>query len=485
MKTFEEIVDALKSQANPELIPDMIKPVCIVSGKPYDMGYQLGLELGQLSVNQTLILAARIRAMRPDTAAVMRDAAAFGRIVAEQSPEIDEMWHGTADALRVPYETMLLQNVPNLLRPAVNHCSSLSAWGRATEDGRLLNAVNADGGSFTPTSYGPTMVLYPENGYASMNNGGYNSNLAMNEKGFVSMATNGGWGGRADDVGYGAPAVLSTMQLSLHCDSVASALHRALEINSAVGSPENMHFADVGGNACVVEATNSHFALRRSGENGESDYLHATNYFVSPDMQDSKPSDLRRTKNAVSRFITENRLLQDTLGHITLDTLERIITCRDYFDGQQWVRNVWDPEYSTWTPEKRSFMNDTYMQCLADPTARTVYFRQGKGCRPACCVPGSTGRFSKLTLKPTAAALAEQALVDAKIQIYRAAAHLSDAGAAYTDAVRTQLDQAKRCIWEGENYKALAMLEDQTNERMVLLSKAVILFCKAQVLAAV
>ena len=68
MKTFEEIVDALKSQANPELIPDMIKPVCIVSGKPYDMGYQLGLELGQLSVNQTLILAARIRAMRPDTA---------------------------------------------------------------------------------------------------------------------------------------------------------------------------------------------------------------------------------------------------------------------------------------------------------------------------------------------------------------------------------------------------------------------------------
>ena len=164
MKTFEEIVDALKSQANPELIPDMIKPVCIVSGKPYDMGYQLGLELGQLSVNQTLILAARIRAMRPDTAAVMRDAAAFGRIVAEQSPEIDEMWHGTADALRVPYETMLLQNVPNLLRPAVNHCSSLSAWGRATEDGRLLNAVNADGGSFTPTSYGPTMVLYPEIG---------------------------------------------------------------------------------------------------------------------------------------------------------------------------------------------------------------------------------------------------------------------------------------------------------------------------------
>lgn len=132
------------------------------------------------------------------------------------------------------------------------------------------------------------------------------------------------------------------MQLSLHCDSVASALHRALEINSAVGSPENMHFADVGGNACVVEATNSHFALRRSGENGESDYLHATNYFVSPDMQDSKPSDLRRTKNAVSRFITENRLLQDTLGHITLDTLERIITCREYFDGQQWVRNVWD-----------------------------------------------------------------------------------------------------------------------------------------------
>lgn len=106
-------------------------------------------------------------------------------------------------------------------------------------------------------------------------------------------------------------------------------------------------------------------------------------------------------------------------------------------------------------------------------------FPTGKG------LPGSTGRFSKLTLKPTAAALAEQVLVDAKIQIYRAAAHLSDAGAVYTDAVRTQLDQAKRCIWEGENYKALAMLEDQTNERMVLLSKAVILFCKVQVLAAV
>lgn len=182
-------------------------------------------------------------------------------------------------------------------------------------------------------------------------------------------------------------------------------------------------------------------------------------------------------------FITEDRLLRDSLGHITLDTLEKIITCRDYFDGEHWVRDAWDPEYSTWTPEKRSFRNDTYMQSLAEPTERTAYFRQGKGCRPACCVPGATARFSRLVLKPTAMELAEQAVVDAKIRFYRAAAKLSAAGEVAAEPAYDRLDRAKRCIWEGENHKALALLTEDANQCMVHLSKAVTLFCKAQVLA--
>ena len=483
MKKFEEVAAALMAQADPQVVPDMVKPVCIVSGKPYDMGYQLGLESGRSTVNHVLVLASRIRALRPDTAGIMKDAEAFGRIMEEQSPDIAEMWQGTADALSLPYEAMLLGYIPNLMQPVVNHCSSLSVWGSAAEEGKLINAVNADGGSFTPTSFGPTMVLYPENGYASMNNGGYNSNFALNEKGLVTMATNGGWNGRPGDEGYGTPAVLSTMQLNLHCADTAEALQRALEINRPTGSAENMHFADPAGDVCVVEMTNGHHAVRRSGDNGEKDYLHATNYFLSPEMQSSKPTDLRRTQNAVSRFITEDRLLRDSLGHITLDTLEKIITCRDYFDGEHWVRDAWDPEYSTWTPEKRSFRNDTYMQSLAEPTERTAYFRQGKGCRPACCVPGATARFSRLVLKPTAMELAEQAVVDAKIRFYRAAAKLSAVGEDAAEPAYDRLDRAKRCIWEGENHKALALLTEDANQRMVHLSKAVTLFCKAQVLA--
>lgn len=485
MKKFEEVASALLAQADPQVIPDMVKPVCIVSGKPYDMGYQLGTEIGKSAVNHMLVLTSRIRFLRPDTAGIMRDAETFGRIVEEQSPDIAEMWQGTADALSLPYEAMLLGNIPNLMQPVVNHCSSLSAWGSAAEGGKLINAVNADGGAFTPTSFGPTMVLYPENGYASMNNGGYNSNFAINEKGLVTMATNGGWNGRPGDEGYGTPAVLSTMQLSLHCADTADALKRALEINRPTGSAENMHFADPTGDVCVVEMTNGHHAVRRSGDNGEKDYLHATNYFLSPEMQSSKPIDLRRTQNAVSRFITEDRLLRDSLGRITLDTLEKIITCRDYFDGEHWVRDAWDPEYSTWTPEKRSFRNDTYMQCLAAPTGLTAYFRQGKGCRAACCVPGATARFSKLVLKPTAIELAEQAVMDAKIQFYRAAEQLSTADEMATEQIYARLDRAKRCIWEGENYKASALLTENANARMLQLSKAVTLFCKAQVLAAI
>lgn len=478
VKKFEEAAAALMKEADPKLVPDFVKPVCILSGTPYECGYQFGKAAGKTLVNHTLLIASKL----PNKEAAMAAAEKFDEVVKSQTPDIAEMWQGTADALGIPYEAMLILNVPNLIDARPCECSTISVWGKATKDGRLYNAANADSTPFTQTSYGATMVIYPENGYATMNNGGYSSNFTLNEKGLVCMASHGVWAGLDGDNGLGTPSILSAMELNLHCDSAKNALDTMLNERKQQAGPENLHVSDVSGNAWVLETTNRHRSLRRSGENGEVDFLHATNFFLTEEMQSSKPAHFPAVDNAVSRYITEKQLLLDNLGQVDLDVLNAVITCHDYYDGKTWHKDEWDEEYGSWSPEKHAMSGDTYMQCLGDPSNLTGYFRQGKSCTAANGIPYTTGNFSRLMLKGSPEETVMAAAADAKKYIYAAAAKIT-AGIAAAEAVSGRLNMAKTCIWQGENYRAGAALTADKNERQVLLSRAATLFAKAQVLA--
>lgn len=482
MKTVTDIATIVTKYVNPENIPSFVKPVCIVSGNYYDMGRQFGQQMKDNLYTSILHLSTRIITGRGDKN-VMRDAYRYEEVLRNQSPEVVEMFQGTADAIGLPYEAILIYAIPNLLAPSPNACSTISAWGRATEKGALYCAANADGGAFTPTSYGPTMVLYPEQGNVCICNGGYNSNLALNSKGLVTMASNGGWNGKANDIGYGTSAVLSPMQISLKCNDAEEAIYTFTKVNAPIGAAENFHCVDIHGKGGIIEATFGHSHIRRSGEFGEVDYMLATNYFLSDEMQDSKPENDINNINSPYRYQTEEQLLKDNHGKIDLSILDDILSCRDYYDGSSWVKEVWDEEYSRWSPEKRSAKNSTYMQCFADPENLTVYFRQGERCITCSNIPGTTGGLSKFVLKNTPEAMVEEALIEAKRKLYTYSGKIELGMIERNCDVLNRLDEAKKSIWIGDNYKAMGYSQVvDIDKKLFYISKAVTAFAKAQAL---
>lgn len=483
MMTIEQIAALLAERVVPGEIPDMVKPVCIVTGDNYQMGFQYGQQLQKNICTRTLHLAARLILERPNVD-IIADAYRYEEILRSQSPELIEMFKGTAEGADLPYEAILVYTILNLAQVSPNQCSTISAWGSSTLEGHLIAGCNADGAAFTHTSYEPTMVMYPKEGNVSVNNGGYNSNFAMNNKGLVNLASNGGWNGRRDDRGIGTPSVLPAMYLNWRCSTAKEAVERYTLHSAPISAAENMHCADISGETFLIEATHSHYYVRRPGEHGEKDYLLATNYFLSEEMQSSKPATNNSYINAQFRYRTEDKLLKENHGKITLETIDGILSCRDYYDGEKWVKDVWDEEYSKWTPEKRSHRNATYMQCLADPERRTAYIRQGQSCVTSSCMPGSTGKFSRLILKDTPLAMVMDAEEEAKRQVFSLSERLETGRQTLDWAVERRMNEAKRCVWEGSTHmsRALAFGND-INRYMLNLGKAATSFSKAQVLA--
>lgn len=482
MNKIYDIANIIAEKANPEYIPEYVKPVCVLSGSYYDMGLQFATQLQDGLYNTMLHLISRILKGRGPSG-VIEDAREYEKIIAHQSPEIIDMFHGTADGLAVPYEAVLIYAIPNLLLPIPqNACSTISVWGKATKDGNLYCAANADGGVFTPTSYGPTMILYPENGNICVCNGGFNSNLALNEKGLVTMASNGGWNGGQGDVGYGTGAILSVLQLSLKTGSADEAMHHFTKVNKPVGSAENFHCADVSGTAYLIESTFAHSCTRTSGEFKEDDYLLATNYFLSEEMQTSRPK-ADNNINSIYRYRSEEQRIRELYGTLDANELDKVLSCADYFDGEKWVRNVWDEELGRWSPEKRSPKNSTYMQCFADPVEKTVYLRQGEKCTTCSNVAYSTGGKSRITLKEHPEKLVEESLDEAKRRLYHLSGKLETGQAEKEPGILQRIELAKVQVWKGDNYKALGFLRTESfHDELLYLSKALTAFSKAQAL---
>ena len=478
--SFQKILEKITEKYDPKHYPSSVKPVVVASGEPYDAGFQIGEQIKEDLASHAMHLASHILEVRKEDD-VLADIEKYNEILKAQSPQLLEMWRGTADGSGLPFEAMHVINIPNLMTPPKHGCSTISTWGSATASGKLLCAVNADGGAFTPTSFSPTMALFLKSGKACLTNGGYASNMAMNISGMVTMASNGGWNGHPDDIGYGTPAVTSTALLSTLADNTEEALDIVKKM-APIGSAENLHISDINGNACIVEETNRKMVARRSGDHGEKDYILATNHFISEEFADSKPADLRRSMNSMSRYRSEEQLIKENHGKITLDILNSIISCRDYFDGE-WHKDIWDEELATYTPEKRTFWNDTYMQCLVDPENRTAYFRQGQSCSTCSPIPGATGKFSKITLKNDPKATVFDTMISTKKMFFAFAQAVETGKNALDDLHRKNLEESKRLIWEGENYRALAAVSpaDQ-NRTMYNLHKAISCFVKAQAL---
>jgi len=115
-------------------------PVVVVQGTPYEMGWHLG-HLTRDEIQRFLPTAmARLRPALAVSDAAIQDA--WARTAAYSDDRFEQELAGLADGSGVALSTLQAVHTLPLLMPY--SCSSIAAWGKATEDGHLYQTRNLD-----------------------------------------------------------------------------------------------------------------------------------------------------------------------------------------------------------------------------------------------------------------------------------------------------------------------------------------------------
>ena len=110
-----------------------VLPVCIVSGTPYEMGYQYGQQARDEITHNTCVVRSRALAEYQTWAAVVAAMKTNTAIVAAKTPDERQIWQGIADGSGLSYDEVGLLNLNPEAFPGPL-CSTISLWGAATKD---------------------------------------------------------------------------------------------------------------------------------------------------------------------------------------------------------------------------------------------------------------------------------------------------------------------------------------------------------------
>ena len=293
------------SFAGPVPIIPNVRPVIILSGSDYDMGYQYYQQVIQIFGQWVLdgVMHGKF------TEQEITNLKAFQRNIKQYTSEFIDFFKGIAagatDAgVPLSYQEVLAaftstESYPDAppgsedeeLPPAT--CSGWAAWGSTTKDGELICngqqeagmhfAVTImvfpnEGNSFihSPTSVDRTEYVgiktYPFWGFPSMNNKGLVYVHHGNTGATLTKPTEG--------VTYGIPMGMQIVHTLRFADNADQALGMLVNypLQWVPGITNGGGFwADTSGDAFVIESVENPFAIRRAGYAGETDFLYATN----------------------------------------------------------------------------------------------------------------------------------------------------------------------------------------------------------------
>ena len=306
-------------------MPPPVRPVIILRGSDYELGYQYYQQL--VEIYGTWIPSHRWgylyyctplhrERFSAEEKAALRE---FQAYIDRYTPEWTAILHGMADGatdagVPVTYEDLLSFYVlyeelyhwspktfvmPGAVGPSGTPgkeplaCSGFAAWGRSTKDGKMLCVGNADDDS---GFFASTVMVFPETGNNFITSpfdmpgfGGFPSHPGTNNKGLVYVHHGTGqfffknWG-------YTVPRGMADMHILRFADSAEEAAEMHLGYPKAVNFKDGTFLADVDGNALVVESRDP-AVVRRPGEHGETDFIYCTNNYQARQMGDSATQD--------------------------------------------------------------------------------------------------------------------------------------------------------------------------------------------------
>jgi hypothetical protein len=289
-------------------LPPSEKPVIILQGSDYEIGYQYFYQAVQIfgtwvSTHFSIIgsptqeagvwVTAELKS-RQYSETELNELHEYDQYIKRFAPEFIDIYKGMAaaatdlgiplsyyDILRrfshLPYVDPQATLIESLSGNDHGGCSGFAAWGKATKDGKLIVSASGDaqGGYFSTT-----VVVFPETGNnfvispeSTLGLGLRTIHPAMNNKGLVFV--HHGAGNPVDGKpGYGVPTGIATFHTLRFANNAAEA--EALQLAYPLGCKAGGLWVDVKGNAFCIECRYPK-AIRRPGDCGENDFIYVAN----------------------------------------------------------------------------------------------------------------------------------------------------------------------------------------------------------------
>lgn len=492
------------------VLPPGITPVVIVSGSDYEMGYQYGQQVGQyIEIKKDEVWASRLKTRNYDEVLLALKGVQY--YVEKYHPELIEQMKGIADGAtahgyKVSYIDVLIINasMPRLdyfnypadaekeELPPEKKCSVFSAWGTAITDGSLIGCDSVDA---YPIGYNVMVIAFPEKGnnwMGGMEAGTLSQHFCMNNKGLFLGNSGGGGSSRKEDTDYGTNWQFMHQYLMRFANNAIEA--KDMTMSWQITESENFHFADVYGNAFVVEATAALKSVRKPGDFGEVDFLFSTNNYLNEAMKPTKEGQTFMGEHGGYGTYSSprNMMLWDMLhnyhGKIDLEFAKMMWRFPGNLSNPPeggWDAVICRPTNNRVTVSTPDNGDKGFTYLCTGPVGRVLHSSTdstGKVMRPTYELVDGTHTFYKVVLAASPAAVVEEALKTAQYDIATAYKEfmqikVTDPGFAFLNDLFS-LTNAEYC--EGRNFYTQALLANKGNERMLLFAKAATALTRSQ-----
>lgn len=305
-----------------------------LQGDHYDMGQQHGHQVRELRPSIQEAIAARFRQIEQDGPDARFESLfqETREIVRRFAPSLWALIRGQAEALELPFETLLRYDLVSYLRddlvtrkpPPAEECTTWAASAPATADGAPILVKNRD---FRLEHLSLQVVIQaaPDTGYRYVCSGSAGSpgvfSAGINQAGLAVADTHV----CSKNLGPGLPDYALMMHLLEAHDSVAAAVDYLRDVPRL--GRNNLVLADAQGHLAVFESGHHSYGLLSPVDG----YVVNTNHFVSAPLRDffvdTNPPETRG--NSFQRYEKVAQVLRSHLGRIDVPLAKRLMATHD------------------------------------------------------------------------------------------------------------------------------------------------------------
>jgi hypothetical protein len=454
------------------LTPPGTMPIVVLQGDPYEMGYQYGLQAGNyISIVRDAAWASALA--KNSSQEILQTCREYRQYIAKELPQFDfrSFFKGMTDAMNNqgmrfgPEDPLVMLYWGGRQGPQPpDHCTALAAFGNATGSGVIAGA-NFDYYQLPSNSYSVVLAIYPDSGHSCIipsGAGRTGSNVAFNDEGLIYIMAAASQKGPGDN-GPGITGFLELPYVAITCDTVPEA--EDFLINSTRMFGLNHLLLDAEGNAEVLEATRARYAVRKPGDNNESDYLVVTNHYHNPVMKPSQPiwDPLEYYPSSCYRYLTAEKMIADNQGSLNYSTAVQTFSLTDWWNGSAW--HLDDP-WSTNTINRFRPDVATLYSAIAIPGDNRVSICTGNPGVPywGTLASGQTGTYVNLTLGKTPEDLVFDLKTDASAAMWKTVQML---GKEPPERAADLWEETEDDYWESVWWLDRAVLEKRSTEKAV------------------